>query len=119
VTSVNVEPGIFQIGRDEGFNFSELLEQAIIDRCDPEREIAYLKGQVLYYEKKIEELNDQIKAAEKAENKIKRYMMEEVVERYMEEYQLWGFLPDDVEEKLCDRLKVSVDELHEVFNEKM
>ncbi|MBF4474573.1 hypothetical protein [Methanobacterium formicicum] len=117
VTSVSLTPEVFKMGRDEGYNFSELLEEAIIDRNDPQKEIAFLQGQIQYHQDKIHELNQKIEIVKKAENKIKEFIVMEAIEHYLPDYRLTGVLRDSVERRLCEKLKLTPEELVEVFDE--
>jgi predicted DNA-binding protein len=117
VTSVSLTPEVFKMGRDEGYNFSELLEEAIIDRNDPQKEIAFLQGQIQYHQEKIHELNQKIEIVKKAENKIKEFIVMEAIEHYLPDYRLTGVLRDSVERRLCEKLKLTPEELVEVFDE--
>lgn len=117
VTSVSIDPEVFKMGRDEGYNFSELLEEAIIERNDPEREIIFLQGQIQYHEEKIHELRQKIEVVKKAENKIKKFIIMEAIEQYLPGYRQTGVLRDSVEQRLCEKLKLTTEELLEVFDE--
>lgn len=117
VTSVSIDPEVFKMGRDEGYNFSELLEEAIIERNDPEREIAFIQGQIKYHEEKIHDLRQKIEVVKKAENKIKKFIIMEAIERYLPGYRQTGVLRDSVEQRLCEKLKLTSEELMEVFDE--
>lgn len=116
VTSVSIDPEVFKMGREEGYNFSELLEEAIIDRNDPEKEIAFLQGQIEYHEKKIHDLRQQIEVVRKTENKIRKFIVYEAIEKYLPDYRKLGVLPDSVEHRLCTRLKLTSEELMGVFD---
>jgi hypothetical protein len=117
VTSVSVDPEVFHVGREEGYNFSELLEQAIIDRQEPEKEIAYLKGKIKYHEDKALELRERVEIVKKADNKLKKLILKNAIEKYLPDYQQLGVLPDEVEQHLCMKLKLTPEKLLEVFDE--
>lgn len=117
VTTVSIDPDVFQIGRDDGFNFSQLLEQAIIDNQDPEKQVAYLRGQIKYHEDKAIELRKEVEIVEKAENRLKKILRRNAIDKYLPEYKKFGILNDEDEQKLCLSLKMTPEELTGFFDE--
>ena len=117
VTTVCIDPDVFKIGREDNFNFSQLLETAIIDEQDPERKIASLKNKIKYHEDEALKLREEVEVTKKLENKLKKIVQMNVIEKYLPYYKEWGFLADDVEMRLCGQLKMTPTELMEFFDE--
>jgi post-segregation antitoxin (ccd killing protein) len=110
---VTINPEIFQMGRDEGYNFSQLLEEAIIERSDPRKEIRYLEGVVSKLETELAGYREKIKVLEKAEVKIKRTVFDELLEQAKPIYECHGYVDHDLLKRFSIKLNKSVDELEE------
>lgn len=101
------------MGRDEGYNFSQLLEEAIIERSDPRKEIRYLEGVVSKLENELSGYKERIKALEMVETKIKRTVFDELLEQAKPIYEKHGYVDQDLLKRFSMKLNKSVDELEE------
>lgn len=117
VTTVTVDPDVFQAAKDEDIPFSSTFEQALIDRLDPEREIIYLEGLIKRREGEILELKEKIEIAKKTENKLRIQRIERSIVKYLPDFKKYGVLSDEVERRLCNKLRMSPDELVGVFQD--
>jgi len=117
VTTVCIDPDVFQVGREDGFNFSALLERAIVDEQDPERKIASLKGKIKYHEDEALKLREEVELVKKLDNKLKKILMRNAIEKYLPAYAEMGILTDEVEHKLCVSLNMTPSKLTEFFDE--
>lgn len=117
VTTVCIDPQVFEVGREDGFNFSQLLERAIIDEQDPERKILSLKAKIKYHEDEAVKLRDEVEIVKKLDNKLRKLQQRNIIEKYLPAYREMGILVDEVEMKLCSQLKMDKIELMEFFDE--
>lgn len=115
VTTVNISPEAFQIGRDEGYNFSELLEEAIMSKNNPRRELTLLKIRIKNQELELNKMKAEAIALEKAVESQDNAIIQDAIEDYLDEYKIIGMVPVNVERRLCHRLGISREELTAVF----
>lgn len=113
VTSVSVDPAVFEQGRDEGLNFSKVLEQGIIDQLRPDKQINRLEGEVLFHEREIVKLKEEINVLKQIENKHVDYIMSELLDRVEPYYMEHGILPERVLTSFSTRLRKNRSELEE------
>lgn len=117
VTSVSLDPDVYQRGREEGYNFSKLLQNAIIGKNDPQREMAILKDEIHYHEEQIAKLEVELKIVERVIKQTRNAMIEKIIDRYLPTYRDIGSLPDEAMDRLCDNLNMDLKEVVEILEE--
>ena len=105
VTSVTLDPEIFQMGREEGYNFSQLLQKAIVERSDPKREIIYIEGIIARLEAELSGYREQLIVLKSKAELKERTLFDELVEQNREYYEQHGM----VDFKLIERFSVKLD----------
>jgi len=113
MTSVRIDSEVFELGREEGYNFSKLLENAIRERSDPKKEIMYIEGIITRLEKEITEYKSQLKALNLAEEKVNITLFDELVEQAKPEYMIHGYVPDRLLNRYSRKLGVNIQQLEE------
>lgn len=113
VTSVTINPEIFEMGREEGYNFSQLLEQAIIERSNPTKEIQYLEGIITTLEREIHGYKERIQTLQTIEEKVQRTVFDELINQAKPIYQEHGFIPDNLLNRFSRKLNRKIGELEE------
>lgn len=119
VTSVNLDPDVFEMGREEGYNFSELLEKAILSKNDLKKEIYLLNSEIRHYSSKLRELEEKRDTLQDALEKQEHTILEDALIDHMATYRLHGVLPDGLEKRLCSRLGINQTELYGAFETKL
>ena len=117
VTTVSIDPDVYNKGREEGYNFSKLLQNAIIGKNDPFREIQILKDEIHYHEEQIAKLEVELKIVERVAKQTRNAIIERVIDKYIPTYRDIGSLPDAVMDRLCDNLNMEVKQVIEVLDE--
>lgn len=113
VTSVSLDPAVFENGREEGLNFSKVLEQGIIDQLEPHKQIDRLEGEILFHEKEIVKLKEEIKVLKQIDDKHIGFVYDEMIERVEPFYKEHGYIPKDVLVSFGMRMRKPVRELEE------
>lgn len=115
VTSVCVPEDIFQMGKEEGYNFSQLLTRAIIEKSDPRKELVFIRAEIREYERKIRQLEEEASVMEKLLEKKREKMLEDALVEYMPMYQRVGTIVDRVMVRLVDNLGMPAEEILMAF----
>lgn len=113
VTTVTVDPAVFENARELGLNFSKVLDQALIDNMEPQKQIDRLEGEILFYEREIIKLKEEIKVLKKIDGKNLDFVFEELLERVQPIYERSGYIPKSILEKFSLRMRKEKDELEE------
>lgn len=119
VTSVSIDPDIFEMGREEGYNFSELLEKAILSKNDIKKEIYLISAEIRHFNSKIRELEERKDTLQDALEKQENTIMEDALIDHMATYRLHGCLASNLEQRLCQRLDINKEELYGAFEDKL
>jgi len=118
-TSVNLDPDIFQRGREAGYNFSQLLQEKIIEKNDPQQEVMLLKNEIRYHEEQITKLQAKLEIVEREAQKAENAKINNVLGRYVPIYKQWGFLSDRDLARLADNLKIGKEEVNNLLEEQI
>lgn len=113
VTTVTVDPAVFENARELGLNFSKVLDQALIDNMEPQKQIDRLEGEILFYEREIIKLKEEIKVLKKIDGKNLDFVFEELLERVQPIYERSGYIPKSILEKFSLRMRKEKGELEE------
>lgn len=113
VTSVTIDPEIFEMGREEGYNFSQLLEKAIIERSDPKRERIYIEGIIGRMESELAGLREKVNVLKQAETKVEQTLFDELVDNSRDYYNIHGMIPDKILQRFSTKLGVDIRQLEE------
>lgn len=114
LTTVSINPDVFQIGREEGYNFSQLLEDAIVERNDPKREVIMLQGKIRYHEEEATRLKGELKLAEDKVRETEKTKIDRVLERFVPIYKEWGFIKDEDMNWLTISLHLKPEEINKI-----
>lgn len=113
VTTVTVDPAVFENAKELGLNFSRVLDQALIDSMEPQKQIDRLEGEIMFHEREILKLKEEVKVLKQIDNKNLDFVFEELVDRTRSFYELHGYIPKDVLAKFSLRMRKGEGELEE------
>jgi post-segregation antitoxin (ccd killing protein) len=113
VTSVCLDPEVFERGREEGHNFSQLLEDAIIGESDPDKEIFRLEKLIRELEIKIQSYKERIVILKEKKETRDKTTFELLLDEARHDYENFGIVPQRLLERYSKKLGVKVDELEE------
>lgn len=113
VTSVTIDPEIFAMGREEGYNFSQLLEKAIIDESDPKREIIYIEKIIARLEAELTGFREKLIVLKSKAELKERTLFDELVDSSREYYKEHGMVEFKLLERFSIKLDKGIDQLEE------
>lgn len=113
VTSVTLDPNVCNQGRDAGFNFSQILEQGIIARLEPSKYLEILESELIYKEKEVIRIKEEMAALKVVENKESNRIFDELVRQVRPVWEEHGYIPEMVLERYSLRLRKTIPELEE------